>query len=78
MTYAAYIELAGQDGVAWKLALDDQIVSKLLSKLRGIEPEAGKALEQVSALVRGRFRLAAGKCEAMLSRYRANDVVTYF
>ena len=75
---AAYIELAGQDGVAWKLALDDQIVSKLLPKLRGIEPEAGKALEQVSALVRGRFRLAAAKCEAMLSRYRANDVVTYF
>ena len=75
---SAYIRLAGQDGVKWEEALDEQIVSKLLPKLRGIEPAVCDALEQVNKVVEGQFGLAEAKCELMLRRYRDSRAVSFF
>lgn len=75
---AAYIAEAEKDGVKWQEALDEQIVSKILPKLRGIEPEAAKALQGVAALTAERFPLASDKCEVMLRRQQATDVVSFF
>ncbi len=72
------IELAGKDDVKWESALDEQIVSKLLPKLRGIEPASARALERVNSLVQGRFPLAASKCESMILRHQVSDVVSFF
>ena len=73
-----YIELAGKSDTHWKLALDEQIVSKLLPKLRGIEPAAAEALQSIQKLVETEYPLASDKCEIMLRRYKATDVVSYF
>ena len=73
-----YIELAGKSDTHWRVALDEQIVSKLLPKLRGIEPEAAEALRNVKKLVDTNYPLATSKCEIMLRRYEATDVVSYF
>lgn len=75
---AAYIAEAEKDGVDWQEALDDQIVGKILPKLRGIEPEAAEALQGVAALTAERFPLASAKCAVMRRRQQATDVVSFF
>ena len=75
---ADYLELAKQEDVDWRVALDEQIVSKLLPKLRGLDPEVAEALRRVSARVAGEFPRAAAKCQSMLQRVQSTDVVSFF
>ena len=75
---AEYIERAEKDSTHWKVALDQQIVSKLLTKLRGIEPEEAEALRNVRKVVDTEYPLARAKSEIMWRRYEATDVVSYF
>ena len=75
---ADYLKLAEEEGVDWTVALDEQIVSKLLPKLRGLDPEVAEALRQVMARVDGEFPRAAAKCHSMLQRLQATDVVSFF
>lgn len=75
---ADYIERAEKDSTHWKVALDQQIVSKLLTKLRGIEPEEAEALRNVRKVVDTEYPLAWAKSEIMWRRYEATDVVSYF
>lgn len=75
---ADYIERAEKDSTHWKVALDQQIVSKLLPKLRGIEPEEAEALRNVRKVVDAEYPLARAKSETMWRRYEATDVVSYF
>ena len=76
---AAYIERSERDSTHWKTALDQQIVSKLLPKLRGVDPEVAEALRNVRKLVDDEeYPLARDKTETMWRRYEATDVVSYF
>ena len=75
---AKYIERAEKDSTHWKVALDQQIVSKLLTKLRGIESEEAEALRNVRKVVDTEYPLARAKSETMWRRYEATDVVSYF
>lgn len=75
---ADYLALAKREDVDWRVALDEQIVSKLLPKLRGLDPEMTEALRRVSARVEGEFPRAAAKCQTMLQRVQSTDVVSFF
>ena len=76
---ADYLKLAEQEGVHWQVALDEQIVSKLLPKLRGLDPEVTEALNQIEELVNsGEYPRATAKCQTMLRRVQATDVVSFF
>ena len=75
---ADYLKLAEQENVDWLEALDEQIVSKLLPKLRGIDPEVAEVLKQIETRVNGEFPKAAAKCRSMLRRAQATDVVSFF
>ena len=75
---ADYLRLAEQEGVDWRVALDEQILSKLLPKLRGLDPEVAEVLRRVSTRVEGEFPRAAAKCQSMLQRVQATDVVSFF
>lgn len=75
---ADYLTLAGREGVDWRVALDDQIFSKLLPKLRGLDPEVVEALRLIDARVDGEFPRASAKCKSMLQRVQATDVVSFF
>ena len=75
---ADYLKLAEQEGVDWRVALDEQIVSKLLPKLRGLDPEVAEALRQIETRVNGEFPQAAAKCQSMLQRVQSTDVVSFF
>ena len=73
-----YLKLAEQEDVGWREALDEQIVSKLLPKLRGIDPEVAEVLKLIETRVNGEFPKAAAKCKSMLRRVRSTDVVSFF
>ena len=76
---ADYLEEARKCGASWQEALDDQIVSKLLPKLRGIDPETSEALKGIADLAKeGQYLLAEAKCKEMLRRYERTDVVSFF
>ena len=75
---ADYLKLAEQEGVDWRVALDEQIVSKLLPKLRGLDPDVAEALRQIEARVNGEFPKAAAKCQSMVQRVKSTDVVSFF
>ena len=75
---AEYLKLAEQEGVDWREALDEQIVSKLLPKLRGIDPEVAEVLKLIESRVNGEFPKAVAKCQSMLRRVRSTDVVSFF
>ena len=75
---ADYIERSERDFTHWKVALDQQIVSKLLPKLRGADPEVAEALRNVRKVVDEEYPLARDKSEIMWRRYEATDVVSYF
>ena len=75
---ADYLKLAEQEAVDWREALDEQIVSKLLPKLRGIDPEVAEVLKLIETRVNGEFPKSAAKCQSMLRRARSTDVVSFF
>ena len=75
---AEYLKLAEQEDVDWREALDEQIVSKLLPKLRGIDPEVAEVLKLIETRVNGEFPKAAAKCQSMLRRMQSTDVVSFF
>ena len=75
---ADYLKLAEQENVDWRVALDEQIVSKLLPKLRGLDPEVAEALRLIDTRVDGEFPRASAKCKSMLQRVQATDVVSFF
>ena len=75
---ADYLKLAEQEAVDWREALDEQIVSKLLPKLRGIDPEVAEVLKLIETRVNGEFPKSAAKCQSMLRRVRSTDVVSFF
>ena len=75
---ADYLTLAEREGVDWRVALDEQIVSKLLPKLRGLDPEVVEALRLVDDRVDGEFPRASAKCKSMLQRVQSTDVVSFF
>ena len=76
---ADYIERSERDSTHWQAALDQQIVSKLLPKLRGVDPEVAEALRNVRKVVDDEaYPLARDKSEIMWRRYEATDVVSYF
>lgn len=75
---ADYLELAELENVDWRDALDEQIVSKLLPKLRGIDPEVAEVLKLIKIRVNGEFPKADAKCQSMLRRMQSTDVVSFF
>ncbi len=75
---ADYLKLAEQENVDWRVALDEQIVSKLLPKLRGLDPEVAEALRLIDTRVDSEFPRASAKCKSMLQRVQATDVVSFF
>ena len=74
----AYIDAASDLNVAWADALDEQLLQKVLPKVRGLDPDVGSALEQFIALAEGRYPLSHTKAQAMLDGFNQHRTVSYF
>jgi hypothetical protein len=73
-----YVASAQSLGVAWEELLDEQIVQKILPKLKGTDPRVGDALAKLEELSAARFPLSHTKTAAMLERFSQHGFVSYF
>lgn len=74
----AYVAAAAGMGVGWEDALDDQLLQKILPKLRGTDPKLQEALEALVAVTAGEFPLSHGKASSMLEDFRVHGFASYF
>lgn len=65
-------------GVAWEEAFDEQIVQKVLPKLRGSDPRVGAALEALIVLSNERFVLTHQRATRMLEGFRQHGFASFW
>ncbi len=74
-----YVRVNVEDhGVAWEEAFDEQIVQKVLPKLRGSDPRVGAALEALIALSNERFLLTHQRATRMLEGFRQHGFASFW
>jgi hypothetical protein len=74
----SYVHEASNVGVAWTLALDEQLLQKVLTKIKGAEQQVQKALEQFIERCAERFPLSYAKANRMLGTLRSHGFTSYF
>lgn len=74
----AYHDGAAALGVSWQEALDEQILQKVLPRLKGADPRVEQALVQVASHCEDRFPLTFRKVTEMLQAYRQHGFASYF
>ncbi|MBI5513710.1 MAG: AAA family ATPase [Deltaproteobacteria bacterium] len=75
---AAYIEGATKLGAPWEEALDEQVLQKVLPRIRGGDPRVEWALEALRDLCGERLPLTRARSAAMLESYHAHGFATFF
>ncbi len=75
---ATYVAAAGQDGVSWEEAVDEQILQKILPKLKGTEPGVGIVLEELATLCEERYPLSHQRSRRMLEGFNRYGIASYF
>jgi AAA domain (dynein-related subfamily) len=73
----AYVIAATEIGIDTAYALDEQLVQKVLPRLRG-DASAGPAIDAFIGLTDGRYALANAKARAMRAELQAHGFVSYF
>lgn len=74
----AYVEHAEALGFGWEEALDEQLLQKILPKLKGAEPRVGKALSEFLKLTQDTCPLSHRKASRILDGYSAHGIASYF
>jgi hypothetical protein len=75
----AYVEAATVLDVPWQDALDEQVLQKVLPKLKGAEPSVGQTLEHLAQVADEQgLSLTKDKIEAMLTKYRQHGLTSFF
>ena len=73
-----YVVAAGELGVDWKVALDEQFVQKVLPRVRGADARLDEGLETFEQALGSGFPLARAKVELMRRDYAAHGFASYF
>jgi hypothetical protein len=73
----AYVVAATEIGTDQRHALDEQLVQKVLPRLRG-DSDAGPAIDAFIGLTDGRYPLANSKARAMRAELNAHGFVSFF
>ncbi|MEO8476838.1 MAG: AAA family ATPase [Actinomycetota bacterium] len=73
-----YVVAADEVGIAWEVALDEQLVQKVLPRVRGADSSLDEALERFVAALGGGFPLASAKAERMREDYATHGFASYF
>jgi MoxR-like ATPase len=75
---AAYVRQAQKLGVDVNEALDEQLVQKVLPKIRGTDPRIGEALGRFIELADPAWPLSAAKAKAMQDMFASHGFTSYF
>jgi hypothetical protein len=74
----AYVEQADLLGVPTETAVDEQLLQKVLPKIKGTDKGIGPALEGFIDLSAGRWPLAQAKATEMLAAFETHGIASYF
>lgn len=75
---AAYVDAATSLDVPWEEALDEQILQKILPKLKGGKPAVGQTLEQLIELLGDGFPLSSRRVREMHKGFIQYGFTSYF
>ena len=73
-----YVEESAAIGVDWAEAFDDQLLQKVVPKIKGTDRRIGGALEALAAQTETRFPRSHEKVTAMLVAFKTHGFVSYF
>jgi energy-coupling factor transporter ATP-binding protein EcfA2 len=73
-----YLDRAKAYGMGWEQALDEQLLQKILPKLKGADPQVGDALRRFVRLTEDRFPLSHAKASRILTLYSSHGIASYF
>jgi hypothetical protein len=73
-----YVGAATESGVSWQDATDEQILQKVLPKVKGTDPRIGVALLAVIELTNEGFPLSNAKARQMSDAFRDHGFVSFF
>jgi len=74
-----YIDMATDHGSSWEEALDEQLLQKILPKVKGTEPAVGDALRAFLEVAdEGTYPLSHKKAKEMLKTFRSHGFTSYF
>jgi hypothetical protein len=73
-----YVDAAAEAGVSWQDATDEQILQKVLPKVKGTAPRVGAALSEVVKLTDEGFPLSNAKARQMSDAFRDHGFVSFF
>ena len=73
-----YVSSAQSLKVGWEELLDEQILQKVLPKLKGTDPRVGDALAKLDDITTTRFPLSHEKVETMRERFKQHGFASYF
>jgi AAA domain (dynein-related subfamily) len=73
-----YVIAAGEVGVDWRVALDEQFVQKVLPRVRGADGRLDEGLEAFEQALGADFPLALGKVRLMREDYATHGFASYF
>lgn len=74
----AYVEEAERMGVPWQVALDEQVLQKVLPKCGGADLRVERALKFLSELPVGAYPLTSRKAKEMLDEYGQSGFASFF
>jgi hypothetical protein len=76
---AEYVSVARDHGSSWEEALDEQLLQKVLPKVKGTEPKVGEALSEfLEAVPEESYPLSHAKAQSMLEDFRTHGFTSYF
>jgi hypothetical protein len=74
-----YVQAATHDGGPWEEAFDEQVLQKILPKLKGTDPRLGEVLARLDALLSAsEFPLSSRKIGAMRDGFLRHGFASYF
>lgn len=74
----AYVGESALLGVSWQEAVDDQLLQKVLPKIKGTDPRIRDALEAFLSATDESFTLSHEKARSMLAMFNTHGFVSYF
>jgi hypothetical protein len=75
---SSYVDAAGALSVPWEVALDEQLLQKVLPKIKGTEKAIGPALERFVELADGTWPLSRAKASEMHDAFVNHGFTSYF
>ena len=75
---AGYVDGAAWLGVPWTEAVDEQLLLKVLPKVKGADHRVGTGLTQFVALTSERYPLSHDRAAQMLEGFKLHGLASYF